>query len=358
MKDNIRWLVGLSLLMTGVLSVQTTAVVADVGPRQNQGQVRGEETATNDEPAVRANSAPMPVSLPPSPSLGIESTPTTQPTRISPSPSPSPDPSSNLGPSPSLSLTSALFQPAAPSASPTKTTKLKTHLIAENLIIKNQTKTFILPVLDPHKSWMLEIEYQLSSTEDALGFDRPGFTIQLDNQLVFQESPHNSQLDQTQLIRFNPLVFDSSHTQLKLWSGDTGDDQLATQAVVESIKLIQDDSRYAIETEVITDLTITTDTQHYLTLEWTSPQTTDSNLPQVLSYDFRYSTQLLTSSNWAQAESLTIILPTNFSPQKPGSRESVLVQAPPIEAGHIAIRTFDSTGQLSPLGMSMPFLLN
>jgi len=142
---------------------------------------------------------------------------------------------------------------------------------------------------------------------------------------------------------------------LSIWSGNNGDELKDTSAIIKKIRLIFKDKHDFIETEAINNLIVTVDSEEYATLEWDAPQTNDANLGKPLAYDIRYLSEPITLENWFQAQSIEIFLPQFFSPHSSGFREIILIKAPQIVFGYLAIRSIDSAGALSPLGESIPY---
>jgi hypothetical protein len=303
----------LGLVLVGLFEMQLSS---DLKTKKEimVGEVKGEEVTIHkfSEPAAK-NSAP---SFPP------------------PSPHPQPSPAST------------------PKPEVIPQTAKEIILLDKQQELKNETLKIALPELDTSNIWYLELELGLSSTEDVLGFDSPGFTIHVDDYLVYQRSFFE---DGPDLISFNVAAFSNIPQSLSIWSGNTGDELKDTYSTIKKIRLIPKDNHDFIETEVINDLSITVDTQDYLTLEWSSPQTNDNNLEKPLAYEIRYSSELITLENWFQAKKVEMLLPSDFSPPVSGSKEIALIKAPPLNSGYLAIRSIDSAGILSPLGEIVPF---
>ena len=240
----------------------------------------------------------------------------------------------------------------APEISPQPTPQLieEIFLLITETELKDERLEIDFPVLDLNQDWFLVIEYDLISVEDTLGFDHPGFTIHIDDRLAYQQSVFENE---TKVIEFNPKVFSDHPQTLSIWSGNRGDELKDTYTIIKNIKLIPQDNHRFIETEPINDLVVTFDSEDFLTLEWSSPEITDLNLGRVLAYDIRYLSEPITSENWLQAQPVEVFSPHEFSPQFPKTKEIALVKDPLVKSGYLAIRSLDSTGELSPLGESV-----
>ena len=263
-----------------------------------------------------------------------------------PSPSPSPFPSPSLLPSPT----------PTPSSFPHPSPRIiqEIILLAAEKRLQDQKLELVFPELNHTQEWFLEIEFELVSKEDTLGFDDPGLTIHLDGHLAYRQSAFESGIKK---VSFKPRFFSDQPQTLTVWSGNSGDGLKETYTIIKNIKLITQNKRHFTETEPISDLVVTVDSEDFLTLEWTSPQSNDSNLNKTLAYQIRYSSASITTLNWSQAQLGEIFLPSNFSPQSPTTKELALIKAPLIDVGYLAIRSLDSTGSFSPLGDNVPFLL-
>ncbi|MBT4004603.1 MAG: hypothetical protein HN846_00225 [Candidatus Pacebacteria bacterium] len=239
---------------------------------------------------------------------------------------------------------------------PTPTPKITLPIIKEIVLLDQEKKLkdekieIFIPKLDQSKLWYLELEFDLRSEEDALGFDSPGFTIHLDDQLVYQRSIFETG---PQIVVFNLTYFSNNPHLLSLWSGNAGDKLKDTFAIIEKIKLVPYTNHSFIETAAIDDLAITIDNNRYFTLEWSSPKNNDISLGKPLAYEIRYSSESMTLKNWSQAQKTERFLPLYFSPQSPGSKEIILIKTPTISYGYLAIRSIDSAGELSPLGKNV-----
>ncbi len=258
--------------------------------------------------------------------------------------SPSPSPSPSLSPSPHPKLKSV-------SLTHLTTPPTKLILLDQRRELKDERWEISFPKLDPNQNWHLELEFELNSVENGLGFDNPGFKIWIDEKMVYQRSA----LEQgPRIIGFSLASFTSPHT-LSIWSGNTGDKLKNTWTVINKIQLTSQSSSNIIETEKIDDLVVTVDSSRYSTLEWTSPSTNDVQLMKPFAYELRYSSDVITSQNWSQAQLGEIIWPHCFSPLASGSQTVVLIKTPPLKRGHLAIRSIDSIGTMSTLGESVPF---
>ena len=287
---------------------------------QPLGEVKGREVIEHQSPAAPDDVVPSPLTL-----------------------VPSPRPPSSSTPQPNLEKTvSTMSQPQC------------LFIYNGSREIVNQEIVFNLPKINNSQLWLLKIEFELISEESAFGFDDPGLKIWLDEKLVYQLSWQEAGHHQ---LAFNPFVFSSSPSRLKIWSGDSGDELKHTSIIIKQITFFTLPKTATIETVSINDLEVTVDLAGYLTLEWTSPQTDDQFLGRVIAYEIRYSHQALTTNHWSQAQKLEIVLPQDFSPKKPGDKEFALIQAPQIKSGQIAIRSLNAVGGLSPLGESTSFLL-
>ncbi|MBT4681322.1 MAG: hypothetical protein HOB74_04660, partial [Candidatus Pacebacteria bacterium] len=174
---------------------------------------------------------------------------------------------------------------------PTPTPKITLPIIKEIVLLDQEKKLkdekieIFIPKLDQSKLWYLELEFDLRSEEDALGFDSPGFTIHLDDQLVYQRSIFETG---PQIVVFNLTYFSNNPHLLSLWSGNAGDKLKDTFAIIEKIKLVPYTNHSFIETAAIDDLAITIDNNRYFTLEWSSPKNNDISLGKPLAYEIRY----------------------------------------------------------------------
>ncbi|MFH1958800.1 MAG: hypothetical protein ABIJ22_00500 [Patescibacteria group bacterium] len=337
----MRLILVLGLLLVGVLEIP---LFYDLEINQiNNGEVKGEEVKLQN-PVVQ-NGFPSP----PSPSFPFPSPLPLSPLPLSPPPSlipASPQPLQAIFSKTTLKTTLKTTPEITPETTP------EIFLLNKKTKLKDEELKLNFPNLDSNQSWLLYIEYNLISVEDLLGFDDPGFTVYIDDQLAYQQSAFETG---TKIISFNPKFFSNQPQTLTIWSGNSGDELKNTYAVINSIKLISQSTRSIIETEPINDLVITVDSAEYLTLEWIAPQTDGQNLNRVLAYDIRYSSNLITQENWSQAQLAEIFLPQDFSPQSPGIEEIILIKAPLIDFGYITIRSIDSSGQISPLGTSVLF---
>jgi hypothetical protein len=265
------------------------------------------------------------------------------PRKFSPTPSPSPHPS--LTPAPTLLVSEK------PSLSPTPSPQIEkiVTLLDKKVTLKNEKLELKLPSLNMDQ--LLYVEFDLISVENLLGFDEPGFTLKVDDQLAYQQLASETG---TKIISFTPFIFSNQPLKLTFWSGNTGDNLNDTYAIIKNIRLIINNGDF-IETEPINDLVMTVDNDNHSTIEWTSPDTNDQKLTKALAYEIRYSPQPLTVDNWAQSPEVEIVLPKSISPHFPKTKEVVLVKTPSINAGYLAIRSFNSMGSLSPLGKSVSF---
>ncbi len=222
-------------------------------------------------------------------------------------------------------------------------------LLKDSTELKDRELDLNFPLLSENKSWLVEISFELISVENLVGFDEPALTIKVDDHLVYQQSFLESGEGR---IRFNPYLFSKFPQKLSLWSGNRGDNLGDSYTVIKSINIVDQGSPSFIEIEPINEVEISRDNEGFLTLEFYSPQTNDKNLNRALSYEVRSFSKIITQQNWDQAELVEVIFPKLFSPQSPGSKEVVLIRVPP-SSSYLAIRSFDSTGELSPLGKNI-----
>lgn len=269
-----------------------------------------------------------------------------------PAPTPSPPPSLHPSPSPPANI---------PSPTPTPDLRVKEKiadseptsiiLVKDKELIDQEIK-IDLPLLDPDQTYALAVNFDLITVEDDLGFDNPALVIKLDDRPIYQQSAKNNY---NQELLFNPRLFSSQPDSLTIWSGNTGDDLKDTLVHIKTISLIPSSSTSMIETTPINDLSMVVDNENYLTLEWSSPQTNDKNFKKALAYEIRYAKEEITTENWSQSQVVTPYLPKISAPHSSKSLETILIEAPPLDSGYMAIRSLDSSGSISPLGRNIFF---
>jgi len=310
----------LSLVMVGVLELPLSF---DLKTKQvMEGKVRGKEVGFK-------NRLPKKIT-PPAPSAAH---------RLSPTPTSTPQLVSS--PKASLAVNSQTLQ--------------EISLLTVETKLKDKKMEINFSDLDFSKNWFLRIEYDLISVENALGFDNPSLTIHIDKHLAYQQSALENGIG---IVSFNPTVFSDQPQTLSIWSGNSGDELKDTHSIIKNIELVLQGDYDFIESEPINDLIVTTNSEGFFTLEWSSPKTNDSNLGKALAYDIRYSSEPMNQENWLQSQSAEVLLPQYFSPQLPKNKEVILIKSPPIDSGYLAIRSLDSTGLLSPLGKNASFGLS
>jgi hypothetical protein len=223
------------------------------------------------------------------------------------------------------------------------------YLLTKPLKIFNQSIQFAFSKKMP-PNWLVEIDYQLFSKEDALGFDKPGLTIALNDKLVYQQS---APMNQSKKIIFNPYFFSLSPNILTIYSGNTVDEQKDTFTIINQIILRPKIIDVNQQLEPILDLSATKETVanlgQFVTLEWTTPKVNSKFLDRPLSYQIKSFSQPLTDKNWQQAKLITPVLPVIFSPFLAGEKQMILVEKNSNNQTYIAVRAVSYLGELSTL---------
>jgi hypothetical protein len=221
--------------------------------------------------------------------------------------------------------------------------------------IKDDNKSWQLPKLNKALHYLLMIEYELQTTETLPKFDDPAFLVFMDDHLVYQQAASDPP---TRTIKFNPRVYSSQPQVLKIWAGNSGDDQAQTLVKIKQIflqPLINFPDSFSILPESIRDLTATSDENDYLTLEFTSPQSNSESINRALGYEVKFNSEPISLNNWDQSLQMEVVFPMHFSPHFPGNKEIILIRKPPSKAGYINMRSFSALGHLSSIGNNASF---
>lgn len=221
---------------------------------------------------------------------------------------------------------------------------------------------------------LLKLSLNITTEEQAPGFDYPAVRLLVDDQVIYQVLL--TELDCFPAIAAScqsgwktiqlSLEQFATPRQLTITSGNTGDELFPTTVQVKNIQLLPaQTSEYVLLSSVksIDDLTVISDVGGMLTLAWTAPDNASLWLDRALSYDIRYSSELitprLTDQEWLGLPAAVVMLPEVFSPLAPGFTQRALISLPTemVEPAYLAIRASDERGRLSPLTNSSMVLV-
>lgn len=237
-------------------------------------------------------------------------------------------------------------QIAKKSVEPAFTNNSIINLLLEPVVLIDRSLTLSIPNQShlAESSWLLQITADLSTEEELIGFDRPGFTISFDQKIIFQLTAQeiSQQEDSRYTFSFNFSQSDQLPNKISIWAGNEGDQLLPTTAQLHEITL---EATRSIKTSPLTkgNLKVYQDHDQYFTLSWTGSH---SCLIQV-----RSSLEPINQENWQQAEVVSPAPEAEMCPQIITGSNLYLLKKPHDESVYFALGIVNLQGNLEALFM-------
>ncbi len=229
-------------------------------------------------------------------------------------------------------------------------------LLDDKVFLENEKLSLQVPAQSELLTgpWTLIIAVVLSTQESLQGFDRPGFTICFDENLVEALSAHqiNQRMSlgkEEQTYRYVLPQLENFPKKVNIWAGDSGDLLWPTTALVERVELLPKISSVLeenLEKIRVTDLKVDED-QEYLTLSWTG---TASCLSQI-----RYNQEPINSQSWLNSPQASVVSAFAQCPLIINQQNLFLIERPKLEKGYLSLVIVDQAEKLVFLSQPIKF---